>query len=69
MNFSPHFMCFVKHTKRYVVPKYSQYLLFYPLLKSVYLLSAVENLRIFDRTYLFVQIKKPDTMFGLLVAC
>ncbi|MFZ7171631.1 hypothetical protein [Avibacterium volantium] len=41
MDFSPHFMCFVKHTKR---GNTSQYLLFYPLLKSVYLLSAVENL-------------------------
>ncbi|MFZ7306883.1 hypothetical protein ACLSZU_09780 [Avibacterium avium] len=58
-----------KHTKCDVIPQHSQYHLFYPLLKSVYLLSAVENLQIFHRTYLFVQIKKPDTMFGLLVAC
>ncbi|MFZ7203022.1 hypothetical protein [Avibacterium paragallinarum] len=41
MNFSPRFMCFVKHTKH---GNTSQYILFYSLLKSVYLLSAVENL-------------------------
>lgn len=39
----------------------------YPLLKSVSLLNAVENLQILHRTYLFAQIKKPDTIFRAFI--
>lgn len=71
MNFSPHFMCFVKHTKRYVVPKYSQYLLVLSIIKIGLFAKCGRKFVIFS-PHLFIRTNKKARhdvrAFGYLLA-